>query len=218
MHEPPGPPHEDDLEATLEHFNAQFRRRYRLPAVSADRLRRDVEDIDELLADLATARADGVADASCALVARIVLSIVPRYAIGLVTGDAQVTVLAPDEGDDDAYGAQVLLVNPLGGRDNWTSMSRWFRRYAGTNARRSLLAGLASEERPDEAANLRLLREAAATHGRAIVLPPDEAFSAERAAEVSYIFGVPTETVRSWKKRHRSGLAAGRAGAPAKNR
>ncbi len=79
----------------------------------------------------------------------------------------------------------MLLVNPLGGVDNWVSMSRWFRRYAGTNARRTQLAGLASEERPDEAANLKLLWDAAATHRRAIALPPDEAFSAERAAEVS---------------------------------
>ena len=106
----------------------------------------------------------------------------------------------------------MLLVNPLGGRDNWTSISRWVRRYAGEQARRALLAGLASEDRPDEAANLKLLRDAAATHGRAIVLPPDEAFSSGRAAEVSYIYGVPVETLRSWKQRYRAELAAKKPG------
>jgi hypothetical protein len=148
-----------------------------------------------------------------------VLSIVPQYAIGLITADGSIHLLGPDEGDENSYRhGHVLLVNPLGGRDNWTAMSRWFRRYAGVNARRAQLAGLASEERPDEEENRRLLWEAAATHGRAIVLPPDEGFSAARAAEVSYIYGVPGETLRSWKKRHRSGLATGRPGAPPKNR
>ena len=218
MKPPPQAPHPDDLETAVQHFNTQFRHRYRLPAVSADALCRDVENLDDLLLDLATERADGVADASCALVARIVLSIVPRYAIGLLTKTGDLTVLGPDEGDKNAYGDHVLLVNPLGGLDNWVSMSRWFRRYAGSDARRKLLAGLASEERPDEGANWRLLHEAAATHGRAIVLPPDEAFSADRAAEVRYIFGVPVETLRSWKKKHRSELAARRPGAPPKNR
>ncbi len=219
MKRPPNASHPDDLETVLEHFNAHFRHRYRLPAVTAEALRRDVEDLDDLLADLATARADGVADASCALIARIVLSVVPRYAIGLLTEPEHLTVLAPDEGDEGSYlGGHVLLFNPLGGRDNWTAMARWFRQYGGTNARRTLLAGLASEERPDEAANHELLMRAASTHGRAIVLPPDEAFSGERAAEVSYIYGVPVETLRAWKQQRRSDLAAKRPGAPRRNR
>jgi transposase-like protein len=50
------------------------------------------------------------------------------------------------------------------------------------------------------------------------VLPPDEGFSAERAAEVSYIYGVPVETLRAWRIRHRSPLGAKRPGAPRKNR
>jgi len=219
MKRPPKAPHPDDLHTVLEHFNAHFRHRYRLPAVTAEVLRRDVEDLDDLLADLATARMDGVADASCALIARIVLSIVPQYAIGLLTGGEHLTVLAPHEGDKGSYlGGHVLLVNPLGGRDNWMSMARWFRRYGGATARRMLLAGLASEERPDEAANRELLMSAASTHGRAIALPPDEAFSGERAAEVRYIYDVPVDTLRSWKQRHRSGLAAKKPGAPRKNR
>lgn len=219
MNRIPGAPHPDDLEEALQHFNAQFRHRYRLPAVTAAALRRDVENVDALLADLRTARMDGVADASCALIARIVLSIVPRYAIGILTKSDHLTVQAPDEGDQESYvGGPVLLVNPLGGLDNWTSMSRWFRRYGGTNARRTYLAGLASEERPDEVANLALLTTAASSHRRAIVLPPDEAFSGERAAEVSYIYGVPVDTLRSWKQRHRSGLAARKPGAPRRNR
>ena len=50
------------------------------------------------------------------------------------------------------------------------------------------------------------------------MLPPDEAFSAARAAEVSYIYGVPVETLRAWKQRHRDELAAKKPGAPPKNR
>ena len=211
--------HSDHLDEALRHFNAQFRHRYRLPAVTADALRRDVQNVDDLLADLVTARADGVVDASCALIARIVLSIVPRYAIGLLTGADHLTVLAPDEGDEGSYlGGYVLLVNPLGGRDNWKWMARWFRQRGGTNARRMLLAGLASEDRPDEAANLELFRSPASSHGRSITLPRDEAFSTERAAEVSYIYGVPAETLRAWKQRQRSELAGRRPGAPQRNR
>jgi hypothetical protein len=201
----------------IEHFNTSFRHRYRLPSTTSAQLR-DAVGFSAAWSDIAAIRAGGVADASCAVIARGVLSVVPRYAIGLITADGSVHVLGPEGGDENAYGDHVLLVNPLGGLDNWVSMSRWFRRYAGTNARRMELAGLASEERPDEAVNLKLLRDAAATHGRAIVLPPDEAFSAERAAEVSHIFGIPPETLRSWKKTHRTGLAAGRPGAPPKNR
>ncbi|HEY5436356.1 MAG TPA: hypothetical protein VIK13_14065, partial [Candidatus Limnocylindrales bacterium] len=77
---------------------------------------------------------------------------------------------------------------------------------------------LASEPRPDQAANLALLRRAARAHDRAIVLPPDEGFSAERAAEVSYIYCVPVETLRAWKRLYRSKLGSGKPGAPRKNR
>lgn len=219
MSRPAEAPHPDDLEEAIQHFNAQFRHRYRLPAVTVGALRRDVENVDGLLADLATARADGVADASCALIARIVLSIVPQYAIGILTGSEHLAVLAPDEGDPESYvGGHVLLVNPLGGRDNWTSISRWFREHGGTIARRTLLAGLASEDRPDEAANLVLLRTAALSHERAIALPPDEGFSGERAAEVSYIYDVPIETLRAWARKYRSDLRGATPGRPPKNR
>jgi hypothetical protein len=216
--QPPKAAHSDDIDQAIEHFNASFRHEYRLPSTTSALLR-EAAGFEEAWSDIPVVRAAGVADASCAVIARRVLSIVPRYAIGLLTADGCVHVLAPDEGDDDSYGyGHVLLVNPLGGRDNWISMSRWFRRYAGKNARRAQLAGLASEERPDKAANLKLLLDAAATHGRAIVLPPDEAFSSERAAEVSFIYDVPVDTLRAWKQRHRSGLAARRPGAPPKNR
>lgn len=211
-------PHADALEVAVPHFNAAFRERYRLPSVTIEALR-EVSELDELLGDLPSVRANGVVDASCALIARLVLSIVPRYAIGLVHGQGRVTVLGPDEGDDESYlTGHALLVNPLGGPNNWTSIARWFRKYASENARRAQLAGLASEDRPDEAANFELLRQAASTHGRAIMLPPDEAFSAARAAEVSYIYGVPVETLRAWKQRHRDELAAKKPGAPRKNR
>ena len=214
----PQTPHSDDLGIAVNHFNAEFRHRYRLPNTSSADIRRAV-GFEEEWADIPVIRTGGVADASCAVIAKGVLSIVPQYAIGLLTADGSMDVLGPDEGDEESYlHGQVLLVNPLGGRDNWTAMSRWFRRYSGTNARRQELALLASESRPDEEENRRLLWEAAATHGRAIVLPPDEGFSATRAAEVSYIYGVPAETLRSWKKRHRSGLGTARPGAPPKNR
>lgn len=217
MARPPRPPHADELDDAVEHFNESFRHRYRLPATTAEVLR-GADGFDEAWANIPVVRAGGVVDASCAVIARGVLSGVPRYAVGLITAGGSVHVLAPDEGDKDSYGNHVLLVNPLGGRDNWTAMARWFRQFGGTNARRTLLAGLASEERPDEAANHELLMRAASTHGRAIALPPDEAFSGARAAEVSYIYRVPVDTLRSWKQRYRSGLAAKKPGAPRTNR
>ncbi len=217
MVRPPQAPHSDSLAIAVRHFNAEFRHRYRLPSTSTE-IQRAV-GFQEVWADLGVVRAGGVADASCAVIARAVLSLTPRYAIGHFVAEGSVDVVGPDEGDPDSYRyGQMLLVNPIGGIDNWTAMSRWFRRYAGINARRTQLAGLASEERPDAAANRKLLRGTAASHRRAIVLPPDEAFSAERAAEVSYIYGVPVDTLRAWKQRHRSGLAARRPGAPPKNR
>jgi hypothetical protein len=211
-------PHVDTLEAAVPHFNNSFRRRYRLPKVTIEFLR-PVPGLDDELANLATVRACGVLDASCALIARVVLSVVPRYAIGFVDGSGHVTVDAPDEGDETSYrGQHVLLVNPIGGPDNWASVARWVREVAGNKGRRAELAGLASEHRPDQASNAALLRRAAAGHSRAIVLPPDEGFSGTRAAEVSFIYGVPIETLRSWKQRNRAALAGKRPGAPHKNR
>jgi len=214
----PEAPHADELDIAVEHYNATVRHRYRLPATTAAQVRQAV-GFDETWADIPTVRAGGVIDASCAIIAKAVLSIVPRYAIGMITADGSIYVLAPEEGDEESYRiGHVLLVNPLGGRNNWKATSRWVREHGGEKARRMLLAGLASEERPDEAANRDLLRAASAAHGRAIALPPDEAFSAERAEEVSYIYGVPVETLRAWKRRYRMDLAARKPGAPRKNR
>ena len=214
----PEAPHSDSLRTAIRHFNASFRHRYRLP-VTTVRACRCADGFDEAWANIPVVRDGGVADASCVVIARTVLSIVPRYAIGMITADGSIHVLAPEEGDEESYrNGHVLLVNPLGGRDNWTAMSRWVRKYGGNKARRTLLAGLASDERPDEAAIRDLLWDAAATHGRAIALPPDEAFSIERAAEVSSIFDVPIETLRDWKKRYREELAARKPGRPSRNR
>lgn len=211
-------PHADSLEVAVPHFNEVFRHRYRLPPATIKWLQA-VPGLDEHLADLPTVRADGVADASCALIARIVLSRVPRYAIGFVDGSGRIQVDAPAGGDETPYlGHRVLLVNPIGGPDNWASAARLVREEARNTGRRTALAGLASEPRPDQAANLALLRRAARAHDRAIVLPPDEGFSAERAAEVSYIYGVPVETLRTWKRLYRSKLGSGKPGAPRKNR
>ena len=119
------------------------------------------------------------------------------------------SVQAPDEGEEASYWSHhVVLVNPLGGRNNWSSVASWIRLQGGEKARRAELAGLASEDRPDEEANWQLLTDASATHGRAVILPPDEAFSQSRAAEVSYIYGVPVETLRAWKRKYRSELAS----------
>ena len=219
MPQAPEPVHADTLEVALEHYNRRFRMRYRLPATTAERLQCDVPEIEALLADLASERANGVADASCALIARIVLSIVPRYAIGFLDGDGRATVDSPEDGVPEAYwGHHVILVNPLGGRDNWASVSKWVHSVGGDKARQTELAGLASESRPDDVANWELLTRSAAVQGRAIMLPPDEGFSAARAAEVSYIYGVRVETLRSWKKQYRGSLANKKPGAPRKNR
>ncbi len=145
----PTAPHADDLKTSLPHFNGQFRRRYRLPALTEAKLRADVPDLDALLADLTTVRADGVADASCALIARLALSITPMYAIGTLIGLDSLVVHAPDAGDPESYvGGHVLLVNPLGGQNNWASISTWFRRYGATNARRVQLSGPPPERCP----------------------------------------------------------------------
>jgi hypothetical protein len=70
------PPHADDLETAVAHFNAVFRRRYRLPTITSAALR-DVPGLQAELGDLAVVRANGVPDALCALIARAVLSVVP---------------------------------------------------------------------------------------------------------------------------------------------
>jgi len=111
----------------------------------------------------------------------------------------------------------VLVVNPLGGHDNWTEVAHWVRRIGGEKARRTLLAGLASEERPDYEEIDRLLRSKP-EHMPAIALPPDEAFSAAHAAEVAFIYDIPVDTLRAWKQRYRRELALGKPGAPRRNR
>ncbi len=143
------------------------------------------------------------------------LSFVPRYAIGFLDGNGVVTLNVPHRGDPLSYrSGHVILVNPLGGYDNWTAVSRWVRETAGTKVRRQELAGLASERRPDDEANDAMLRDAAAGHGRAIVLPPDEGFSAARAAEVNYIYGIPIATLQAWRRTHRAELSGSKPGRP----
>ena len=211
-------PHSDDLVTAVNHFNTAFRQRYRLPTTTVEAIR-ECDGLEEAIADLAVMRAEGVADASCALIARCVLSTVPRYAIGLIDGVGRVALVQPDSAQAEMFRSQhVLLVNPLGGYDNWSSVARWIKRIAGDKRRRVTLASLASERRPDEESNWGLLTLAAASHRRAIVLPPDEAFSMQRAAEVSYIYGVPVDTLRAWKQRFLKDRAAKRPGAPRQNR
>ena len=82
----PKAPHFDELGDAIRHFNASFRHRYRLPEAIADEIRA-AHGFAEAWADIPTVRAGGVADASCAVVARGVLSIMPRYAIGLIAAD-----------------------------------------------------------------------------------------------------------------------------------
>jgi hypothetical protein len=207
------PPHRDDRATALRHFNAAFRHRYALPALTAAWLE-TVDGLTERWADIAAIRADGVRDASCALLARVALSITPRYAIGFLDGNDRAHVQAPTTGDAGAFRSHhVLLVNPLGGYDNWAEVARWVRQSGGERARRMLLAGLASEQRPDYEEIDRRLRSEPEPRP-AIVLPPDEAFSAALAAEVSFIYDLPIETLRAWKQRYRAERAAKRSGRP----
>jgi hypothetical protein len=218
MRRAPQPPHPDTLEAALDHYNDRFRRRYRLPPTSKAALQ-SLSEQPEWNERIEIARADGVADPTCALIARAVLSIVDRYTIGFVDGSGKISDFAFGPVDEALYrGHHVLLVNPLGGRNNWAAASRWFRQYGGEKARRTELAGLASEKRRDEAAIWDLLTRAKAEHGRAVILPPDEGFSGPRAAEVAFIYGVSPETLRSWKRTYRSELSGRKPGAPRKNR
>jgi hypothetical protein len=172
----------------------------------------------DLFADVKAVRAGGIADASCAVIARLAAAEVPRYAIGLVNAEGRVSVVDMGVKDEASFLAgQVLLTNPLGVRDNWSEASRWFRRHIGKNGHRAALAALSSEQRRDYVEIDAALRE----HGPnapAMVIPSSEVFSKERAAEVSYIFDVPSETLRAWKKRYRSERAGRKPGAPKQNR
>ena len=62
-------PHPDDLATAIVHFNSTFRHRYRLPRIGLERLLQ-AQGLEEELENLATVRANGVADASCALIPR----------------------------------------------------------------------------------------------------------------------------------------------------
>jgi hypothetical protein len=208
-----GQPHPEDLATALAHFNKTFRHRYRLPALTAAWLT-ETRAVEEAWRDLAAVRANGVRDASCAVLAKAALTRVPRYAIGRVDEDGRARVMAPTTADDEAYrGHHVLLVNPMGGDDNWSEVARWVRQVGGNVARRRWLAGLASERRPDRQAIDRMLR-AAPEDSPAMILPGDEAFSQELAAEVAFIYDLEIETVRSWKRAYRRDLAGRKAGRP----
>ena len=210
-------PHADTLDAALTHYNDSFRRRYRLPDITEEALQ-TLYGRPDWAGRIERARANGVVDAICALIAQTVLQGVTRYTIGSVDALGNVTNLAFGRVDDSSYRGHVLLVNPLGGIDNWADASDSFRYHGSENARRVELAGLASEERPDTMANRELLASAVSEDRRAIVLPPDEGFSARRAAEVGFIFGVSAETLRSWNRTHRSEVSGHKPGAPRKNR
>jgi hypothetical protein len=211
----PSPPHGDTIVAALPHFNDRFRRPYGLPALT-DPFLRTLGSDEDLFRDANAVRRSGVLDASCAIIARIALQLVPRYAAGLAHGERQVAVVDPDVRDDAPFlSGPVLLINPLGGLDNWRSLAKWFRSVE-ENRRRESLAGLASEIRRDYAVIDPLLRNG--PDGRAAVIPPSEAFSASRAAEVSFIYDIPVETLRAWKRRYRPERAARKPGAPRTNR
>ena len=214
---PPLAPHADTLDAALTHYNDSFRRRYRLPDITDEALQTHYRRPD-WAERVERARVEGVVDASCALIAQTVLHGVMRYTIGSVDALGNVTNLAFGRVDDSSDRGHVLLVNPLGGIDNWADASDSFRYDGSEDARRVELAGLASEERPDTRANREILVGAVSEHRHAIVLPPDEGFSARRAAEVGFIFGVSVQTLRSWNRRYRSEVSGHRPGAPRKNR
>ncbi len=205
-------PHADRLDESLTHFNEAFRHVYRLPPLQLAWLETR-DDFPEAWDSIGTVRADGATDAPCTVLARIALGLAPRYGVGFLDRDGRAHIQAPLDGDKEAYrGHAVLLVNPIGGYDNWSEVARWVRTHGGNKARRSLLAQLASERRPDYASIDRLLREN--NTERAQILPPDESFSAARAAEVSYIYDVPIDTLRSWKQKLRKDLAGGKPGRP----
>jgi hypothetical protein len=213
----PSPPHDDTVDAALPHFNGSFRRRYGLPPLTEAFVRKVGGDA-ELFRDVDAVRTGGVRDASCAILARIALGLVPRYAVGLIHGDRQVTVVDPGIREKAPFLAgQVLLVNPLGGLDNWPLLAKWFRSTIGERGRRTALAGLASETRRDNKSIDTMLR-AGGPDGPAMVIPPSEGFSTSRASEVAFIYDVSIETLRLWRRKYRADRSSGRAGAPRRNR
>lgn len=207
------PTHSHTLAEALPHYNGEYRHRFWLPALAAPFITAAIPEF-ELFVDLESVRANGVDDASCAILARLAARLPVRYASGVVARDG-VHLVGPDVADGEPYLREmVLLANPVGSRDNWRAMSRWFRKHV-EDRRRSILAGFASEVRRDYSVIDPLLR---ASHGRAVVIPPSEAFSVKRAAEVAFIFDVEVETLRRWKRHYRPERAAGKPGAPRKNR
>jgi hypothetical protein len=205
--------HADTLAEALPHYNAEYRHRFWLPKLTRPLVNTAIPEA-ELFADVETVRADGIEDASCAILARLAAPIPVRYASGVIAR-AGVSVVGPDVAEDEPYLREmVLLANPVGSRDNWLDMSRWFHKRV-EDQRRSILAGFASEVRRDYSVIDPMLR---ATPGRAVIIPPSEAFSVKRATEVGFIFDVEVETLRKWKRRYRPERAAGKPGAPRKNR
>jgi hypothetical protein len=77
----PKAPHSDELRVAVEHFNAEFRHRYRLPSTSLANIQQAI-GFEEVWAGIQAIRAEGVADASCAVIAKGVLSIVPSMRLG----------------------------------------------------------------------------------------------------------------------------------------
>jgi hypothetical protein len=212
-----GAPHGDTLDEALPHFNEEFRHRFWLPPLTLAYVNA-VSGSDPLFEHVQEVRAERVADASCAILARIALATVPRYAIGLVTADGRAHFVGPAVPEEEPFlRGQVLLVNPLGGYDNWADMSRFFHETVGEADRRRTLAGLASELRRDYKLIDPLLR-AGGPHGAAVAMPPSEGFSASRAAEVAFIYEVSIETLRLWRRKYRAERSSGKPGAPRKNR
>ena len=58
-------------EEAIEHFNAAFRHRYRLPRVGIRHLQ-DANWLEDAWSDIPAMRAQGMEDPSCALIARAV--------------------------------------------------------------------------------------------------------------------------------------------------
>jgi hypothetical protein len=209
----PRHPHAETLEAALRHYNDEYRHRFSLPRLTLPFVEAAFPDA-ALFDDVDAVRAGGIDDASCAILARIAAKLPLRYAGGVITRNG-VSVVGPHVDDDEPYlRDMVLLANPLASADNWKGMSRWFRKHVEAR-RRSLLAGLSSELRRDYAVIDPLLR---ASPERAVIIPPSEAFSLKRAAEVAFIFEVEVETLRKWKRVFRPEQAARKPGAPRKNR
>jgi hypothetical protein len=205
--------HADTLAEALPHYNGEYRHRFWLPSLTLPFIAAAVPEA-ELFADLDAVKAGGIDDASCAIIARRAARLPARYASGVIARDG-VSVVGPHIGEDEPYlRGMVLLANPVGSRDNWLDMSRWFHKRV-EDERRSILAGMSSEVRRDYSVIDPLLR---ASPNRAVIIPPSEAFSVKRATEVSFIFDVEVETLRKWKRTYRPERAAGKPGAPRKNR